>query len=397
MATYGFDEARACVIGTVSEGLRKPQVDKVKLLEAAGRVLAADISADRDYPPVARSVRDGFAVRAADVPGDLVVAGEIRAGASADRSLGPGDAIEIMTGAPMPAGADAVAMVEHTTRTGDRVTIERALSPGENYNEAGIEARAGEVVVAEGSLLGYAEIAMAATVGRSTVSVYRRPRVAILATGDELVDIDAWPEPWQVRNSNASAAAVQVSQAGGDPYILPVASDTFEHTRELLELGLESDLLLISGGVSAGKYDFVEKALAGLGAEFFFDRVRIQPGQPLVFGRARGVYFFGLPGNPVSGMVTFQVFARAALELLSGRGATRLTLLSARLAMEFRQKPGLTRFIPARLSEDGSAVTPAGWHGSGDVPATVRADGFMVTAPDRETYAAGDLVRVLLK
>jgi len=248
-----------------------------------------------------------------------------------------------------------------------------------------------------GRRLGYAEIALLATVGRTRVTVFRKPQVAILATGDEIVDVGETPLDHQIRNSNTQSLAVQVSSAGGCPRILPVARDAYESTRELVEQGLQFDLLLLSGGVSAGKYDIVERVLAELGAEFFFDRVLIQPGQPLVFGKARGKFFFGLPGNPASTMVTFEIFARAAVELLGGETEPRLPFVWSRLTEEFQQKTGLTRFLPARVSADGSEVTPVRWRGSGDVPAQARANAFLVTEPDRESWRAGELIRVLLK
>jgi molybdopterin molybdotransferase len=221
--------------------------------------------------------------------------------------------------------------------------------------------------------------------------------VAIVATGDEIVEIDEFPADFQVRNSNAWSLAEQVARAGGTPEVLPVARDTVEHTRAMIARGLGADLLLLSGGVSAGKYDVVEEVLAGLGAEFYFDRVLIQPGQPLVFGCARDTYFFGLPGNPSSTMVTFEVFARAALELLAGQEEIALQMPFARLTCEFRHRAGLTRFLPARLSDDGSQVTPVNWRGSGDIPALTRANAYIVADPDRITYAGGELIRILLK
>ena len=395
VATFGFEEARACVIGAVSGARRPLPVEEAGLLDAAGRVLAEGIVADRDCPAVSRSVRDGFAVRASDVPGQLRAIGEVRAGEAFAGVVQPGQAVEIMTGAPMPAGTDAVVMVEHTWRDGDRISTDRALSSGENFNPAGVEARAGDTVVSRGALVGYAEIAMAATVGRATLCVYARPHVAILATGDELVDITDAPSPWQVRNSNSWSLAAQVSSCGAVPHLLPVARDNYKATRELLERGLEHDLLVVSGGVSAGKYDVVKSVLTDLGADFCFDRVRMQPGQPVVFGRVGEKFFFGLPGNPLSGMVTFEVLARAALELISGRAATTLPLLWSRLARELRQRTGLTRFIPSCLSADGATVVPAGAHGSGDIPAAVRANAWIVTEPEREHYDASELVRVM--
>jgi molybdopterin molybdotransferase len=191
--------------------------------------------------------------------------------------------------------------------------------------------------------------------------------------------------------------AVQVARAGAEPVLLPIARDNYESTRALVQQGLDCDLLLLSGGVSAGKYDIVERVLADCGAEFFFTRVLIQPGQPLVFGQARGKLFFGLPGNPASTMVTLEVFARAAIELLGGAAEAPLPLLTARLTREFRQKTGLTRFLPARVSADSASVEPLSWQGSGDVAALARANAFLVTEPDREVWAAGEPIQVLLQ
>lgn len=374
-----------------------PSTEEVALLEAAGRVLAETVSADRDYPPVSRSVRDGFAVRAADLPGELRVIGEVRAGQTFDAEVRAGEALEIMTGAPVPPGADAVVMVEHVTVNGDRVNVPRTLNSGENISPQGSEARHGDVLLPAGRHLGFVEIALLATVGRPRIRVYRKPEVAIIATGDEIIEIDQIPLDYQIRNSNAQSLAIQVARAGGCPRVLPIAPDQYEGTRELVEHGLRSDLLLLSGGVSAGKYDLVERVLAGLGAEFFFDRVLIQPGQPLVFGKVREKFFFGLPGNPASTMVTFEIFARAAVELLGGRSETMLPLLWSRLAEDFRQKTGLTRFLPAIVTADGSEVTPVRWQGSSDVPALSRANAFLATEPEREFWAAGDWIRVLMK
>lgn len=396
--TYSFDQARECVLREVAAlGAAEP----TGLGECDARVLAEDIRADRDYPPFARSARDGFAVRAGDLPGDLRVIGEVRAGEILETAVGAREAVEIMTGAPMPEGADAVVMVEHTRREGEFVRIDRTLKPGENFNARGAEARAGEIVLHAGARLGFAEIAALAMVGRTCVSVYARPRVRILATGDEIVEAGEQPREFQIRNSNAWSLAAQVRRAGGAPEILPVARDNYESARDLIEGGLQSDLLLISGGVSAGKYDIVERVLADLGAEFFFDRVLIQPGQPLVFGRTfinqAGKFFFGLPGNPASAMVTFELFARAAIEKMSGIAQPALPLLRAKLACEFRHKTGLTRFLPAKLSADGATIAPESWQGSGDVAALARANAFLVVDADRESWKAGDDIRVLVK
>jgi molybdopterin molybdotransferase len=405
VATLTFEQARQCVLDKLCESHPQPQVEQVILSEAAGRVLAEAVSSDRDYPAVPRSVRDGFAVRAVDLPGELRVIGEVRAGETFAGETQPGEAVEIMTGAPLPRGADSVVMVEHCTVTGpvvgnaagDRVAVERTLDPGENVSARASQARKSEVLLKPGHRLGFAEVALLAMVGRPEVPVFAQPQVAILGTGDEIVAVTKTPLEHQIRNSNVESLAVQVARAGGCPNILPIARDQYAATRELTEHGLEFDMLLLSGGVSAGKYDIVERVLADLGAEFYFDRVLIMPGQPLVFGKAQGKFFFGLPGNPASTMVTFEIFARSAVELLGGQKETSLPLLWSRLSRDFHQKTGLTRFLPATLSADGSEITPMPWQGSGDVPALARANAFLVTEPGRESWAAGDWIRVLLK
>ncbi len=397
MATLGFQEARDCVLATAGSARTAPPRESVALEAADGRVLAEAVLADRDYPAVARSVRDGFAVRSEDLPGELEVIGEVRAGGSFGREIGRLQAVEIMTGAPVPRGADVIVMVEHARRDGHRVIVDRAAEPGQFINPQGCEAHEGEILAAAGKRLDFSHVAMLASAGKQRVSVYAAPKVTIIATGDEIVPIDQVPLEYQIRNSNVYSLAAQVRRAGGVPEILPVARDEHAHTRELIERGLGADLLLLSGGVSAGKYDIVEAVLAGLGAEFFFDRVLIQPGQPLVFGRAHGTFFFGLPGNPSSTMVTFEIFARAALELLGGQEEAALHMPFAILTQDFRHRTGLTRFLPALLSADGANVTPVPWHGSSDVPALTRANAFLVAEADRAEWRKGDLIRVLLK
>ena len=394
MATLDFEQARANVIEHVRP---LAKVEAIPLEQAAGRVLAEDILYDRDYPTTDRSVRDGFAVRSTDLPGTLTIIGEVRAGEVFAGEVELGQAVEIMTGAPVPHGADQIVMVEHTTVEAGKMTTSRAASPHEFINFRGGEAKVQTIAAKGGVRIDYAGIAQLAMVGAARVKVFAKPRVAILATGDEIIPVANAPEAFQVRNSNSYSVAAQVSRAGGEPVILPVARDTLESTRRLIRTGLECDLLLLTGGVSAGKYDLVETVLAELGAEFYFDRVRIQPGQPLVFGRARGTYFFGLPGNPGSTMVTFELFARAAVEILGGQSESKLLLAEAKLSADFRHKPGLTRFLPATLSEDGRTVTHIPWQGSSDIPAIARANAFLIARPDKENYQAGDPIQVLIK
>lgn len=393
MPPLSFLEARQRVLTGVP--VASLDVERVALAHAAGRVLAQPLTADRDYPPGAKSVRDGFAVRTTDLAGRIRVVGETRAGEAPHAAIQAGEAVEIMTGALMPPGADAVLMVEHAVRDGAWITTDRALHPGENFNGAGCEARAGEVVLAPGTRLHHGGLALAATYGFTHVDVHRRPSVAILSTGDEVVPLDHHPAPYQVRNSNSTSLAAQVARAGGQPHTLSIAPDRYAETRALVEEGLTHDLLLLSGGVSAGKYDLVEQVLQDLGVEIEFDRVRIQPGQPLVFARWRGRPVFGLPGNPASTMVTFEIFARAALDRLAGVAEPPLPFTWARLTREFRHRAGLTRFLPARLAPAGFDLTPLSWSGSGDVPALARANCLLVADAEKEHYAAGEFIATL--
>ena len=390
-------DARRCVVEQVrvASRLQKPRAEVVGLADAFGRVLAEEVLADRDYPAVARSIRDGFAVRASDLPGAFDVVGESRAGGSFAGTVGAGQAVEIMTGAPVPQGADQIVMVEHTSRDGQRMRTDRMAKAGEFINPQASEIRRGERFVGEGTRIGMGEIAGLATVGRPQVRVYVRPGVAILSTGDEVIPIEETPEGNQVRNSNAWALAAQVRRCGGVPSIMPVARDDHDATAKLVAQGLnEYDLLLLSGGVSAGKYDYVEPVLATFGAEFFFDRVLIQPGQPLVFGKAQGKFFFGLPGNPGSTMVCFEVFGRAAVELLGGMSEAPLPTAWARLTHDFSHKPGLARFLGSVLKDGDVTQVPS--QGSGDVAALANSNCFLIAEPDREHWAAGEMIRVLL-
>jgi molybdopterin molybdotransferase len=408
-AVLPFEQARQAV-AEQARAAPPTEPELVDLLHAGGRVLAETIVADRDFPPFPRAARDGYAVRAADTQPSgarLKVIGEIRAGAGErdmPRRLAPAEAVAIMTGAPAPPGADAVIMLEYTREQGGWVELKRLVSAGENIVARGEEARAADPLLAPGARLNAAGIALAAAVGHARVSVRRRPRVAILSTGDELVDIAAPPGPFQIRNSNSYSLAAQVERAGGLPVVLPIAPDQSRQLRHLIEEGLASDLLLLAGGVSVGKYDLVEQVLEQMGAEAFFTGALIQPGRPAVFGRARRtgsqeqVYFFGLPGNPVSTMVTFELFARVMVEALSGQPPSPPAFARARLKSEVRVKTGLTRFLPARLTGNRleAEVELVGWHGSGDIAAAARANCYIVVPPDRERIAPGEDVRLLM-
>jgi len=406
-----FEDARRTVEEQASQ-VSRPKTESVDLLAASGRVLAEPILADRDLPPFPRSTRDGYAVRAADlarVPATLDVIGEVRAGESLEnipKLIGNGQAASIMTGAPVPSGADAVVMVEYTAQQGKRVEITRSITPGENVVPSGAEAQQGSVLVERGVRLNDAAIALAATAGQSQVRVYIRPQVAVLTTGDEIVSIDATPGSTQIRNSNSYSLAVQIRNAGGESVLLPIAPDEPRKLRALIEEGLKYDLLLMTGGVSMGRYDLVEQVLEELKAEFFFTGTKIQPGRPLVFGKCgagasarenTGTYFFGLPGNPVSTMVTFELFARPMLEALAGMSPRKLQFTYAKLNSEIRVKPGLRRFLPAILSGEfeASQVELVPWQGSGDVAATARANCYVVISPDRDRIPSGEFVAIL--
>jgi molybdopterin molybdotransferase len=399
-----FEDARHTVEEHAAQ-LRPHGKELVELLDSASQVLAEVVSADRNFPPFPRATRDGYAVRAADLarlPAKLRVIGEIKAGAAdVAFTIKTSEAVAIMTGAPAPAGADAVVMVEYTSRNGDQVEITRGIAAGDNIVPIAAEARRGDRLLIPGMRLDHAAIAVAASAGKSHVLVYSKPRVAVLSTGDEVVDIDVPLAHNQIRNSNSYSLAVQIQMAGGEPVLLPIAPDEPERLRELIAEGLDADLLLLTGGVSMGKYDLVEQALTELQAEFFFTGAKIQPGKPIVFGRipdgSTHKYFFGLPGNPVSTMVTFELFARPMIEALAGMQPRKLIFLHARLKSEIKAKPGLKRFLPAVLSGEFEAaeVELVRWQGSGDIAATARANCYVVV--DRGDIAGGEWMPVLVR
>jgi molybdopterin molybdotransferase len=395
-----YADARQKVIevaGAVPGPLTRTQVE---IEQAFGRVLAVPVAADRDYPPFDRSTRDGFAVRAADAqtPGArLSCIGELRAGGNFSALVRAGECVEIMTGASVPTGADAIVMVEFTKREGKTIVLERAAQKRDHIVPRGSEAQAGAMLVASKSRLGYAEMALAAQAGATRLEVFSAPRLAILSTGDEVVDARAKPGPLQVRNSNGISIEILARTGGADAIQLGNAPDEKNALRKLIERGLEADILVLSGGVSMGKYDLVEQVLADLGAEFHFTGVEIRPGRPAVFGTCRGKLVFGLPGNPVSTMVTFELFVLPAIDVLGGAAARSLPVFRAKLATPVREKGQLVHFLPARVEWEGreARVTQLPWQGSGDIVALALANSFLVVGPERPEIAAGDLVDVL--
>jgi molybdopterin molybdotransferase len=396
-----YEQARNRLVEEIGRKKGPRATAVVSVWDALGLVLAQEVRTDREYPPFDRSTRDGYALRSKEAgPGaQLKCVGEIKAGDTVREALAAGTCLQIMTGAAVPAGADAIVMIEHTTREGDLVRFERAVEPGQNIVPRGSEAAAAQSILTPGMRLGYAELALAAQVGAVRLECAQRPRVAILSTGDEVVLIDESPGEFQIRNSNSVSLAAQVRIAGGQPVVLGNAADRIEDLGEKIERGLKEDALVLSGGVSMGKYDLVESVLKAMGVEFFFDAVAIRPGRPAVFGMCQGKPVFGLPGNPVSTMVTFELFVAPAIDLLSGAEARALPLVEARLAEALREKPGLTHFLPARVEwrEQAPEVKALRWQGSGDIAALSRANCFLVVPADREKIDIGESVSVLLR
>jgi molybdopterin molybdotransferase len=413
-----------------------PQIETCNLADALGRVLALELRADRDQPPFPRVTRDGFAVRAADVAGTpLRVIGQMRAGEGwQGNPLQTGEAIEIMTGCALPSGTDAVLMVEHIELSGNRLDAEyvtpqrgRDLHTGDNVVAEGSEARRGDLLLSAGTRLHPQQIALAASCGWRDLRVYRQPRVAILSTGDELrepslepqmpngMEVGAVPksnggaeakiEPHCIYDSNSHMLAALVQKANGVPLRHSAVADHPGQIAVELRNALDAvPLTLVTGGVSMGRYDLVEEAFGGLGAEFFFTGVKIRPGKPAVFGRVPAAgdrperFFFALPGNPVSAMVTFRLFVEPFLAALGGERTWQPRFASAILASDVHSKPGLTQFLPAFLDSRQSQpeATPIPTRGSGDLAANARANCYVVVPEKCDSLPAGATVRILL-
>jgi len=374
-----------------------PRVADVALADADGLVLAEDIVADRDYPPFDKSLMDGYAVRCADLAeksqATLKVVGEVAAGQSADRALAPGEALAIMTGAPMPEGADGVVPVEDTERSADSVHIHRATSPGRFIAKRGSDVRHGEVVLRRGMRLGPAQLAAAASVGAARVRVCAKPRVGVLATGDELVPIDQTPGPAQIRNSNSVMLAALLRRLGCDVSELGVVRDTPEAVRNALQRAMsQCDVLFVTGGMSMGAYDYVPRTLVELGVDLRITKLRIKPGKPFVFGVKDTRFVFGLPGNPVSGFVCTVRLAARLLARLSG-AEPEPRWISAKLLSPLKPNGPREFYQPAKLTTEGAL--PLEWKGSADVYTLAAADALLVRAENEPALEAGSTVRVL--
>jgi molybdopterin molybdotransferase len=376
-------------------------IERMEIMGALGRVLAEPIVARATIPPWPNSSMDGYALRAQDTNGEpveLAVVGRIIAGAMPSRALGAGESMRIFTGAPLPEGADAVVPQEDVAASGDRVTVRGRIAPGAYVRPAGEDVRAGDVVVKPSGVIGAAEVGLLATLGYAQVRVYRRPRVAILSTGNELADLGSQPGPAQIPNTNTYSLMAQVIEAGGEPVNVGVAPDQLEAITERVRWGLAaSDVLVTSAGVSVGELDLVREALERGGVELHLWQVSMRPGKPITFGTRGDRPVFGLPGNPVSAMVTFELFVRPALRRMAGAEMIDRPRLRAR-ALERIANPGSRRgYLRVTLTAgaDGYGARLTGEQGSAILRSMVLADGLAIVGPDT-TIAAGEPVDVIV-
>ena len=378
--------------------------EKVGLLDGLGRVLGEDIIAPRDNPPWNNSAMDGFAVRWEDIkkeheitkPAELKIIEDVAAGDVATKSVGPGEAIRIMTGAPVPGGADTVVRVEFTEPSETTVRIFQPEPQGANIRPKGEDVKEGECIIAKGTQLRPAEIGMLAILAKSFVLVHQRPRVAILSTGDELADLDEKFDENKIVNSNSYGIAAAVQEAGGIPLLLGIAKDTPESLKEKIAQGLGSNIIVLSGGVSMGDYDFTKVVFSELGADMHFWKLAIRPGQPLAFGKIQGKLAFGLPGNPVSSMVTFEQLVRLAIMKMGGHRHLERPTVEAVFKEKFSKHPDRRHFLRGILShEDGQlTVKTTGPQGSGILTSMVKANGLIDIAEEIEKVNPGDTIKV---
>lgn len=394
------DEARAQILAAVS----KMPTERVALSEACGRVLAEDVWADMPIPPFSNSAMDGYAVIAADTqgasaesPAALQVIGDLPAGRVFEGMVQRGTAVRIMTGAPVPDGADAVVMVEETTCVGNQVFIRRAAKPGENIRLAGEDIRDGEQLLAPGTRLSPAQVGLCALAGKAEVLVHRIPSVSVVSTGDELVEPGKPLRPGQIRNSNLYTLMAQVVEVGARLHSACHIPDEPDALRQALATAAEADVVLTSGGVSVGDYDFVKRVLSEEGQVAFW-QVAMKPGKPLVFGSLRGKPMFGLPGNPVSSMVTFEVMVRPALRKIMGESHWYRPEVSAVLQAPVRHKPGRREFVRAitRFTDHGYETRPTGEQGSGILTSMARANSLVIVPEEQGDLTAGERVVVML-
>lgn len=391
-------------INIVLEQTSALSTESVALSESIGRILAENIIADTDLPPFDRAQMDGFAVRAADVantPAQLKVVGESAAGAGWHQEMKAGEAVRIMTGAPVPVGADAVQQVELTREANGAGTVEilETVETGRSIVKQAAEIKSGETVVRAGEEIKSETIATLASFGYAQVKVGRKPRVAVMATGTELVDVNQKPGRDQIRDSNNYTIEAYARLTGATVQRLPLAGDDREELRQQLSAAVQNcDVLITSGGVSMGVYDFTKAAFRDLGAEIFFERVALRPGKPTVFGRLGKTLIFGLPGNPVSVSVTFNLFVRAVLRAMQGATETSLPRLTAVLARDVKGSQGRESYLPAVLHTDEKGnllAEPLKWGGSSDFVSFARATSLIHLTVGNEVTNAGSRVRVV--
>ena len=380
-------------------------LEKVDILQAIGRVIGEDVVARRSLPPRDNSAMDGYALRAADTRGAsadspvrLEVLEDIPAGSVPQERIGPGQASRIMTGAPLPEGADAVIRMEETRKEETRVAVCAEATQGQDIRFAGEDVREGELVIPRGEIIRPAEVGMLASLGRAFIFVHQRPLVAIVATGDELVDIDDPPSPWQIVSSNSYSLAALVRECGAVPLQIGIARDRREDLLVKFRAAMRADLIVSSGGVSVGDYDLVKEILQEVGNRMQFWQVAMKPGRPLAFGSLGAVPAVGLPGNPVSAMVSFEQFIRPAILKMSGHTNLFRRTVRARLGEEIAKKRGTRHFIRARIRRDGEGYTvmTTGEQGSGILKSMVRANGLIILPEDVARVRPGELVTVQL-
>ena len=385
--------------------IRRMGTERVLLSLSLGRTLSEALTSPLDHPPWDTSAMDGYAVRWNDTAGASRDAGralkiieEIPAGTMPQKTVRTGEAAKIMTGAPLPAGADAIVKVEETERDGDRVRIFEAAEEGDFIRRKGEAIRSGDLILKQGIRIRPADIAMMASIGKSIVPVYQQPRVAILSTGDELADLDEPRGPNKILNSNGYGVAAQVAEAGGHPINLGIARVTKKDLAEKLRGGLHADFIIASGGVSMGDYDFVQEVLKELGAEMKFWKVKMKPGAPLAFGVIQGKPAFGLPGNPVSAMVSFEQFVRPALLMASGRTELFRPVIQATLEEEVRKHPGKAHFMRAIASVQAGEyrVRTTGDQDSHILLSLVKSNALMLLPEAGDRHKAGEKVAIQL-
>lgn len=395
------EEALNIVLGVV----KRMDAEKSGIIDSFGRILAEDIKSDCDIPAFDYSAMDGYALRAADIKGasadkgvKLKVAGEFRAGGDTSARVEKGQAVKIMTGAPIPEGADAIVMVEDTKMEGGNVEVFKEAEKGDNIRLAGEDIKKGDLVISKGTLLREGHVGMLAALGIPGVNVTRRPKVAILATGDEVISIDEDIKPGKVRNSNAYSLHAQVLACGGIPVNKGVARDDIEGLKAKLRSCLDCDIIITSGGVSMGEYDYVKDVMTDMGMDLKFWKVAMRPGKPNLFGVINGKPFFGLPGNPVSTMIGFEVFVRPAILKMLGQISDDRREVEAVLEEDIKKKKGLKFFIRAQTRwEDGGYITrTTGAQGSGILSSMSKADSIIILPEDKERVNKGEKVLVRL-